>query len=92
MASRTASTIDNQIAQRIAALRAETGSSIAAIADDLHISEADYDAIEQGHSRASALILAKLSHYHGVPLASFFDSIDPCVGINPDRGHATTPA
>ena len=83
---------DSQSAQRIAALRAEAGSSTAAIAHDLRISEADYDAIEQGQSRASALILARLSIHHGVPLASFFDSIDPCAGIDKGNGHVATTA
>lgn len=91
MDSATASTIDDQIAQRIAALRAEAGSSAAAIAHDLRISQADYDAIERGHARATAIVLARLSIYHGVPLASFFDSIDPCAEIGSDKGHATSP-
>jgi transcriptional regulator with XRE-family HTH domain len=69
--------INQRIAQRVSALRAERGLSLDALASKCNVSRSMISLIERGESSPTAVVLDKLSFGLGVTLASFFEAPQP---------------
>ena len=65
--------LNSRIAQRLAALRDESGLSLQALADQSGVSRSMISLIERGESSPTAAVLEKLATGLGLTLASFFD-------------------
>lgn len=68
--------INARIAQRVRALRAETGMSLDALAAKCEVSRSMLSLIERGESSATAVVLEKLATGLGVSLASLFETVE----------------
>lgn len=67
-------TLDGRIAERVRALRAESGLSLEALAARSGVSRSMISLVERGETSATAVVLDKLATGLGVPLASLFDA------------------
>lgn len=65
--------LDQRIAQRVAALRAEAGLSLQALSDRSGVSRSMLSLIERGECSATAVVLEKVATGLGVMLADLFD-------------------
>jgi transcriptional regulator with XRE-family HTH domain len=75
--SSTIPDINQRIASRIAALRAERGMSLDTLATQSGVSRSMISLIERGESSPTAVVLDKLSTALGVTLASLFEDPQP---------------
>lgn len=66
--------INRRIADRIGALRAERGMSLAALAEKCDVSRSMISLIERGETSPTAVVLDKLAFGLGVTLASLFEA------------------
>ena len=69
--------INQRIAQRVSALRAERGMSLDALATKSTVSRSMISLIERGESSPTAVVLDKLAFGLGVTLASLFEAPQP---------------
>jgi transcriptional regulator with XRE-family HTH domain len=80
-AARTASGIDLRIATRVAALRAQAGFTLDALATTCGVSRSMISLVERGEISATAVVLEKIASGLGVSLATLFD--DPSAPASP---------
>lgn len=66
--------LNQRIAERVAALRAERGLSMAALAQKSGVSRSMISLVERGESSPTAVVLEKLATGLGVMLAALFDA------------------
>jgi transcriptional regulator with XRE-family HTH domain len=66
--------LDERIAERVRALRAESGLSLEALAARSGVSRSMISLVERGETSATAVVLDKLATGLGVPLASLFEA------------------
>lgn len=89
-AARTASGIDLRIATRVAALRAQAGFTLDALATTCGVSRSMISLVERGEISATAVVLEKIASGLGVSLATLFD--DPSAPASPvSRSGERTP-
>ena len=69
--------INQRIAERVSALRAERGMSLDALATKSAVSRSMISLIERGESSPTAVVLDKLAFGLGVTLASLFEAPQP---------------
>jgi len=72
-AESTLDDINQRIARRVAALRANSGLSLDALAARSDVSRSTISLIERGETSATAVVLEKLAAGLGVPLAALFE-------------------
>lgn len=73
--------INGRIANRVRALRAESGLSLEALATKCDVSRSMLSLVERGESSPTAVVLEKIATGLGVPLASLFE--DSTAPANP---------
>jgi transcriptional regulator with XRE-family HTH domain len=89
-AARPAAGIDLRIATRVAALRAQAGLTLEALAATCGVSRSMISLVERGESSATAVVLEKIASGLGVSLATLFD--DPSAPASPvSRSGERTP-
>src|SRR6185312_13395623 len=89
-AARTAAGIDLRIATRVAALRAQAGLTLDALATRSGVSRSMISLVERGEISATAVVLEKIASGLGVSLATLFD--DPSAPASPvSRSGERTP-
>jgi transcriptional regulator with XRE-family HTH domain len=90
IAARPTAGIDLRIATRVAALRAQAGLTLEALAVACDVSRSMISLVERGEISATAVVLEKIASGLGVTLATLFD--DPCVPASPvSRSRDRTP-
>jgi transcriptional regulator with XRE-family HTH domain len=82
-------TLDGRIAERVRALRAESGLSLEALAARSGVSRSMISLVERGETSATAVVLDKLATGLGVPLAALFDA--PAASPSPLARQADQP-
>jgi len=89
-AARTAADIDLRIATRVAALRAQAGLTLDALATTCGVSRSMIYLVERGEISATTVVLEKIASGLGVSLATLFD--DPSAPASPvSRSGERTP-
>ena len=89
-AARTAADIDLRIATRVAALRAQAGLTLDALATTCGVSRSMISLVERGEISATAVVLENIASGLGVSLATLFD--DPSAPASPvSRSGERTP-
>lgn len=89
-AARRSTGIDLRIATRVAALRAQAGLTLQALAAACDVSRSMISLVERGEISATAVVLEKIASGLGVSLATLFD--DPCAPPSPvSRSSDRTP-
>jgi transcriptional regulator with XRE-family HTH domain len=89
MKERKSGDVNARIAERVKALRAESGLSLERLAERCEVSRSMLSLIERGESSPTAVVLEKIATGLGVTLASLFE--DPSAPVNPvSRGEDRT--